>query len=112
MYSTPHNIQKYTPQNASCEACHNGEGTYFLTADKVKPEEIEANASVVMETFPPLVSMDMYLNAPAMPVDHIEHVSNSCTACHTEGIRNAPVSPENHAEYKDRNCSGCHKLQQ
>ena len=112
MYSTPHNIQKYTPQNASCEACHNADGTYFLTADKVKPEELEANASVVMEKLPPLVTLEMYLNAPAIPADHVEYVSSSCTACHTEGIRNTPVSPENHAEYKDKNCSGCHKLQQ
>jgi thiosulfate/3-mercaptopyruvate sulfurtransferase len=111
VYSTPHNIQKNTPQNASCETCHGGDASIFLTADKVKPEELDANLTVIMETVPPMVTLDMLLNAPVMPADHSEHVSNSCTACHSTGIRNAPVYPENHMAYQDNNCSGCHKLQ-
>lgn len=111
VYTTPHNIQKDTPQNASCDACHSPDSKIFLTADKVRPEELEANQSVIVESLPPLVSMDQVLNAPLIPADHAKHVSNSCTACHTTGIRNAPVSPTDHAVYKDENCSGCHKLQ-
>lgn len=110
VYSTPHNIQKNTPQNASCNVCHGGDVTIFLTADKVKAEELEANQSVIVGMLPPPI--EKIFSAPAMPASHLEHVSNSCTACHTTGIRNAPVSPEDHTGYTDDNCSGCHKLQQ
>lgn len=109
VYATPHNIQRTTPQNASCEACH-GNPDLFLTADKVKAEELTANASVIVQALP--ASVELILTAPAMPADHLEYITNSCTACHTEGIRGAPVSPKDHAAYKDENCSGCHKLQQ
>ena len=34
-YTTPHNIQRITPQNESCNNCH-GNVDIFLTADKVK----------------------------------------------------------------------------
>ncbi|MBK8619149.1 MAG: hypothetical protein IPN96_19015 [Anaerolineales bacterium] len=111
VYSTPHNIQKNTAQNISCETCHNGDASIFLTADKVRPEEMEANLSVIVESLPPMLTLEQTLNAPTTPASHLEHASNSCTACHTKGIRNAPVSPEDHVIYKDRNCSGCHKLQ-
>lgn len=109
-YATPHNIQRITPQNASCDSCHAGDGTFFLTADKVKPGELEANLSIVIESLPPPVTVEMFRSAPAMPWSHLEHVSNACTACHTEGIRNAPISPAGHAAYDDEHCSGCHKL--
>jgi hypothetical protein len=109
-YATPHNIQKKTPQNASCSACHGSDGTIFLTSDKVKPEELEANQSVIVNVIPQAI--EKYLSGPKMPVSHLEHVSNSCTACHSTGIRNAPVFPEDHADYRDDNCQSCHKLQQ
>jgi hypothetical protein len=111
VYSTPHNIQKNTPQNASCESCHAEDVNIFLTADKVKPEELAANASVIVDGPPPLVDMEKMASAPNTPTSHAEHVSNSCTACHTTGIRNAPVSPEDHAVYKDDNCLICHKME-
>ena len=44
VYSTPHNIQRNTPQNASCEACH-ANPEIFLTADKVQAVEQNANQS-------------------------------------------------------------------
>jgi thiosulfate/3-mercaptopyruvate sulfurtransferase len=50
-YATPHNIQRVTPQNESCNACH-GNAEIFLTADKVKPEELEANRDVIVENIP------------------------------------------------------------
>jgi hypothetical protein len=52
-YATPHNIQRITPQNESCEACH-GNADIFLTADKVSPAELEANQSVIVDEIPPL----------------------------------------------------------
>ncbi len=109
-YATPHNIQKNTPQNASCAACHGSDGRFFLTADKVKADELEANQPVIVNLVPPLV--ELFFGAPYMPASHLDLASNSCTACHTTGIRNAPVSPEDHAAYKDENCIGCHKLQE
>jgi cytochrome c5 len=70
---------------------------------------LEANAAVIVSVLPPAV--EKFLGAPAQPAAHSEHVSNSCTACHSTGIRNAPVYPEDHAAYQDENCIGCHKLQ-
>ena len=50
-YATPHNIQRNTPQNASCDACHGNE-SLFLTADKVLPEELAANRDVIVDVLP------------------------------------------------------------
>lgn len=50
-YTTPHNIQRNTPQNAACENCH-GNAEIFLTADKVKQEELEANQPVIVPEVP------------------------------------------------------------
>jgi thiosulfate/3-mercaptopyruvate sulfurtransferase len=52
-YATPHNVQRKTPQNASCTACH-GNADIFLTADKIKPEELEANQPVIVPKVPAL----------------------------------------------------------
>lgn len=46
--TTPHNIQLQTPQNASCNACHD-HAELFLTADKIAPEELEANMGIYFE---------------------------------------------------------------
>jgi hypothetical protein len=51
VYTTPHNIQRETPQAESCNACH-GNADLFLTIDDVYPEEIEANLSVIVDTIP------------------------------------------------------------
>jgi thiosulfate/3-mercaptopyruvate sulfurtransferase len=50
-YATPHNIQTTTPQTESCNACH-GNAALYLTADKVRPEELEANLDVIIEEVP------------------------------------------------------------
>jgi hypothetical protein len=50
-YTTPHNIQRITPQNSACTNCH-GNADIFLTADKVKPEELEANQPVIVPAVP------------------------------------------------------------
>ena len=51
VYATPHNIQRNTPQNESCNACH-GNAALFLTADKVNPAELAANQPVIVEKVP------------------------------------------------------------
>lgn len=53
-YATPHNIQRVTPQNQSCTACH-GNAEIFLTADKVKKEEQKANQPVIVPAVPPVM---------------------------------------------------------
>ncbi|HEX9115170.1 MAG TPA: hypothetical protein VGA61_03820 [Anaerolineae bacterium] len=45
-YATPHNIQRVTPQNKSCNNCH-GNGDLFLNAKDLKTYEVEANKSVI-----------------------------------------------------------------
>jgi thiosulfate/3-mercaptopyruvate sulfurtransferase len=51
-YATPHNIQRNTPQTETCNSCH-GNLDFFLTADDVLPEELEANKDVIVEEPPP-----------------------------------------------------------
>ncbi len=61
-YTTPHNIQRNTPQTASCDACH-GNADLFLTVDKVYPEELEANLPVIVDRIPlPLSEMTSTVN--------------------------------------------------
>jgi len=54
VYATPHNVQKKTPQNESCNACH-GNAEIFLTIDKVKPEEVNANRNAIVDQVPGIV---------------------------------------------------------
>jgi len=107
VYSTPHNIQRNTPQNASCEACH-GSVQFFLTADKVRPEEMTANQNVIVSALP--APVDLILAAMPQPAEHASLVSNSCVACHEKGVRDAMAYPEDHAVYTNESCSSCHVL--
>ncbi|NTU54750.1 MAG: hypothetical protein HGA79_00695 [Anaerolineales bacterium] len=100
MYTTPHNIQRNTPQNASCEKCHGGNADLFLTSDKVKAEELEANLTVVVDTLPP--SLEVIQSAPQMPATHTDFQPDACTTCH--------AALEEHTNYEY--CLGCHKLQE
>jgi thiosulfate/3-mercaptopyruvate sulfurtransferase len=50
-YATPHNIQRITPQNETCGACH-GSPEFFLTADDVDADELEANRDVIVQELP------------------------------------------------------------
>ncbi len=50
-HTTPHNIQRETPQAESCNACH-GHPELFLTTDKVSPEELAANQAVIIQEIP------------------------------------------------------------
>jgi thiosulfate/3-mercaptopyruvate sulfurtransferase len=51
-YATPHTIQRITPQNSSCDACH-GNPDVFLTEDDVLPDELPANQEVIVREVPP-----------------------------------------------------------
>ena len=51
VYATPHNIQLNTPQTESCDSCHDSL-EWFLTADKVRPDELEANKDLIVEEIP------------------------------------------------------------
>lgn len=53
VYATPHNIQRHTPQTASCTACH-GNDAFFLTLADVVEAERAANTGVIVEAAPPL----------------------------------------------------------
>jgi thiosulfate/3-mercaptopyruvate sulfurtransferase len=107
VYATPHNIQRFTPQNATCEACH-GNPEIFLTADKVQETELAANQNVIVNAIPGPV--EMFLAAMPQPAEHANLVTDSCVSCHEEGIRNSPIVPESHLEFTNDSCSGCHKL--
>ncbi|MBN1668249.1 MAG: hypothetical protein JW862_14245 [Anaerolineales bacterium] len=63
-YATPHNIQRQTPQTESCDQCH-GNPQYFLTIDKVYPEEVEANLGVIVFELP--ASIVDLLAKPTIP---------------------------------------------
>lgn len=54
VYSTPHNIQKETPQNKTCNSCH-GNAAIFLTIGNIDPGEVNANQTVFVDQVPPLV---------------------------------------------------------
>ncbi|KAA3665185.1 MAG: hypothetical protein DWQ04_01960, partial [Chloroflexi bacterium] len=66
VYTTPHNIQKNTPQTETCESCHNNPDL-FLTADKVAEHELFANRNVIVDTVPmtPTLGIEM----PPVEVD-------------------------------------------
>ena len=50
-YTTPHNINRETCQNASCNSCH-GHDELFLTTNDVDSNEQEANKYVVVDGAP------------------------------------------------------------
>jgi hypothetical protein len=52
-YTTPHNIQRLTPQTSGCTSCH-GNDDLFLTADKVAEAERAADQQVIVDQAPPL----------------------------------------------------------
>jgi thiosulfate/3-mercaptopyruvate sulfurtransferase len=102
-YTTPHNIQRETPQTASCDACH-GNPEFFLTEDKVSPEEIEANKYVIVGGPPPPIAE--LFDTPKMPSDH--EGLEMCQVCHADGLVNAPKNPQTHLGYSEDFCNDCH----
>jgi thiosulfate/3-mercaptopyruvate sulfurtransferase len=51
-YATPHNIQRNTPQNASCDSCH-GNTDIFLSEKDLRDYEVTANQGVIPTNLPP-----------------------------------------------------------
>ncbi|MBI3961814.1 MAG: hypothetical protein HY335_03600 [Deinococcus sp.] len=49
--AAPHNIQRSTDQNRSCNSCH-GNQALFLSADDLDPGSSQANQQVVLEKIP------------------------------------------------------------
>jgi thiosulfate/3-mercaptopyruvate sulfurtransferase len=105
-YATPHNIQRETPQNSSCEACH-GNAEIFLTADKVAENELMANQGVIVEQIPLPIDQLMAAIKP-QPGDHDKYTSAMCLTCHASGDDDIPQIPEGHAGYDPESCSICH----
>ncbi len=70
-YTTPHNIQRETPQTESCEACHENPDL-FLTADKVAPDELQANLPVIVHEIPsmtiPEISIEDLITDPTTEI--------------------------------------------
>jgi hypothetical protein len=73
-YATPHNIQRVTAQNQSCDSCH-GNSALFLTADDVAPEEVKANADVLVQQVPPV--------APHPGLETYD-IPQACVECHPQ----------------------------
>ncbi len=84
-YATPHNIQRVTPQNQSCDSCHGNEDL-FLTANDVAAEEMEANADVIVQ------------EVPEVPHPGLENydIPQACVECH-------PKATERNWELRDEN---------
>ena len=87
-YATPHNIQRVTAQNESCDSCHGNE-ELFLTADDVDSEELEANADVIVEDVP---------SAPHPGLDKYK-IPQACVTCHPGAVEDdwEPVSASAHS---------------
>ena len=101
-YATPHNIQRETPQNASCDACH-GNAEIFLTADKVAESELAANQSVIVTEIPRSID-ELLALLEHQPANHAEYTLDMCLNCHKIGTN----LPESHEGYK--NCTVCHAV--
>lgn len=82
VYATPHNIQRETPQTASCNACH-GNADLFLTEDKVYPQELEANRDVIVDEIP----------APVSPITGTETLTATVPLTNTNTITDTEESP-------------------
>jgi len=50
-YAAPHNVQRITPQNKSCDSCHGNDAVFLLERDVV-PAERKANRKVIVTDVP------------------------------------------------------------
>ncbi len=51
-YATPHNIQRVTPQNKTCDSCHGNAGL-FLNEKDLRDYEVAANKALIPSQIPP-----------------------------------------------------------
>ncbi len=127
--TAPHNIQKITPQNRACENCHENP-EIFLMKEDVTPEELTANASVIVTEPPGMAGAIGEVEASVMlhPLAGFEscascHVAGKikmiphsldnhqdCFFCHREGIGKAPRFSGGHNDLNLDNCQECHPL--
>ncbi len=127
--TTPHNIQTITPQNETCEACHENPDI-FLMADDVAPEEQAANSEVIVLELPGMSGTIGELEATNMlhplegyqhctachqegqarPVGHPLEDRADCFFCHREGVAQAPKFPGGHNDFTVNDCLECHLL--
>jgi len=49
--AAPHNIQLSTPQNKTCEACHENEALFLMEQD-LDPDDSKANRAVIIDAMP------------------------------------------------------------
>jgi len=49
--AAPHNVQRSTPQNESCESCHENEALFLMEHD-LDPADSQANEAVIVEEMP------------------------------------------------------------
>ncbi|MEW5870553.1 MAG: hypothetical protein AB1894_14865 [Chloroflexota bacterium] len=104
VYATPHNIQRNTPQNESCEACH-GHAELFLTEEKVAESELAANLAVIVQALPGQGGSGGGQGlAPALPANHAG--TQYCVVCHI--ALSDPAYPASHTTYEDTLCTNCH----
>ncbi len=54
VYTTPHNIQRETPQTQTCTSCHSNNDLFLTVDDLAEIERGGANLEVIVETAPPL----------------------------------------------------------
>jgi len=92
-YATPHNIQRNTPQNATCNNCH-GNTELFLTKDDVPPDRREMNASVIVASVPLATELEHTTEEVELVHDCVDDPSAAthvipedcqpqlCTICH------------------------------
>ena len=86
-YATPHNIQRATAQNESCDSCHGNE-ELFLTADDVGGFA-PANTGVIVD------------EVPSVPHPGLEKykIPQACVTCHPGAVEDdwEPVSDNMHS---------------
>ena len=91
--TTPHNIQRATPQNATCNNCH-GNADLFLTADDVRPARWQANQVVMVEQIPPEIELGQE-----------EETAGPVSECAGEPKEATHVIPES---CQPQTCTQCH----
>ena len=95
VYTTPHNIQRVTPQAETCLSCHFNEDL-FLTPDKVAEHELEANLGVIVTSIPltPTLNLELPVIEEDVPVEDVDMEDAEAEAIDTEGTDSEVESGE------------------
>ncbi|OQY48431.1 MAG: hypothetical protein B6242_02280 [Anaerolineaceae bacterium 4572_78] len=126
--TSPHNIQKITPQNETCGNCHS-EPDLFLQPKDIAQAEVTSNAKVVVSRLPKMAGelgqaeaasivhpLEGYSNCTSChqvgvpnPIPHTLKNMSDCFFCHQNGI-GAPKFPGGHNDFAVDDCQLCHEL--